>query len=42
MPPPQESATYSHWSLSDLLKPPTVQDVKNEVKSAATDATSGL
>ena len=38
----QESATYSHWTLSDLLKPPTVQDVKKEVNSAAHDATAGL
>ena len=37
-----EKATYSHWSLADLLKPPTAQDIKNEVNSAAHDATAGL
>ena len=37
-----EKATYSHWTLADLLKPPTAQDFTNEVNAAAKDATSGL
>ena len=37
-----EAATYSHWTLKDLLKPPTSQDIKKEINDTVTDATSGL
>ncbi len=37
-----ESATFSHWSLKDLLKPPTGQDIKKEVNDTVHDATDGL
>jgi hypothetical protein len=37
-----EAATYSHWTLKDLLKPPTAQDINKEIKDTVSDATSGL
>lgn len=37
-----ESATFSHWTLKDLLKPPTAQDINKEIKDAVADGTSGL
>ena len=39
-----EAATYSHWTLKDLLKPPTGQDINKEIKDTVNDATntSGL
>ena len=39
-----EAATFSHWTLKDLLKPPTGQDINREIKDTVNDATntSGL
>ena len=33
-----EKAVYSAWTLADLLKPPTVQDLKTEMSTAVGDA----
>jgi len=37
-----ENACYTHWTIAELMKPPTVQDLKNEVKTAVKDGTDGL
>ena len=35
-----EAATITHWSIGDLIKPPTGQDIKKEIDDTVKDATN--